>query len=144
MHIPRIFPLVTKGPFSFQTRSNLQSIPSTSSSQHNSHHSITYSSYFQHIHIQFLPHHNSHINNSISLSRPPQLISPFFHPTHPITCLFHHTSCKQHTSIILYVSPSPTSPPFPLTPPMSHIPTRTTRHQSGLQSYCELCSHAPG
>ena len=87
MHIPILFLLIIKILFFFKTSSTLRSIP-TNQPQHillknnDCHHSITYPSYFF---TQLLLHHNSHTTNSISFSRPPQIISPSFHPQHPST-----------------------------------------------------------
>ena len=82
---------------------------------------------------QLLLQHISYTTNSISFSRPPQPISPSFHPQHTST-----------SSIILFLSSSQTSPPFPLRLPKFHIPTRTPMCLSGLPSYCKLCLYAPG
>ena len=50
-------------------------------------------------HLQFilLPpfHHSSYTTNSISFSKPPQLLSPFFHPQHPSTISSPSDLCLQ-------------------------------------------------
>ena len=89
MHIPLTFQLVIKRLFLFQTFSILRSIP-TYKPQHillknnNSHHSITYPSYFYNRFTQLF-HHYSHTTNSISFFRPQLLISASFHPQHAST-----------------------------------------------------------
>ena len=72
--------------------------------QHNCHHSITYPSYFHNISTQHLLQHNSHTTNSISFYGQTQLTSPS-----PSSCPLN-LICKQHTSIILFLSSPQTSP----------------------------------
>ena len=142
MHIQLTFQLVITRLFSFKTYSTLRSIP-TNQLQHilfknynNSHHCITYHSYFYHLFTHLLLHHNSNTTNSISFSRPPQLISPSFHPWILAPWPLHLTSCEQHTSINLFLCSSQTSPPFPLRQTSFHVTSRTRKHPSCLQSGC--------
>ena len=148
MHIPLTFQHVIKRLFIFQTSFTLLSIPTNQPQyilfkNNNSRHSITYHSYFYHLFPQLLLQHSSHATNSISIYRPSQLISPSFHPSILAPCPLHLTSCKQHTSIILFLSSSQTSP-FPLRLPKFHVPTCTPKRQSGLSSYRKQCLCAPG
>ena len=85
------FRLIIKRLFFFQTYSTLWSIP-TNQPQHilfknynNSHHSITYTSYFHQLLTQLLHYHIIHTTNSISFSRSQQFISRSFHPQNPST-----------------------------------------------------------
>ena len=109
--------------------------------RNNSHHSITYHSYFYHLFTLLLLHHSSH--TTISFSRRPQLISLTFIPSILTPCPLHLT-CNQHMSIILFLSFSQTYPPFPLRLPKFLIPSRTPERPSGLPSHCKQCLHAPG
>ena len=126
MHIPLTFQLVIKRLFFLQTTSTLWSIP-TNQPQHiilknNSHHSITYHSYFYHLLIQLPLRHHSHTTISISFSRPPQLISPSFHPQHPSTLpspshLLQTTHINHPLShFFTNFSPFPRPNPHPKTP----------------------------
>ena len=83
---------------------------------------------------QLLLHHNSHTINCI-FSRPPQLICTSIHPQHTST-LSYPSHLQQTTYIILFLHSSQSSPLFPLTQPMFHIPTHALKCPSGLPSYC--------
>ena len=109
-----------------------------------SHHYVNYPSYFYLLFTQLILHHNSHTINSIYFSRPPQPISSLVIPSILAPCPLHLTPYKQHTSIVLFLSSSQTSPPFPLTLPIFHIPTHTPSRSSGLHTYCKLNLHRPG
>ena len=67
-----------------------------------------------------------------------------FIPNIQAACPLHLTSCKQHTSIILYLRSSQTSPLIPLRLPKFHVTTCSRKRSSGLQSYNKLNLHAPG
>ena len=146
MHIPLTFQLIVKRLFYLQTSSTLWSMP-TNQTQHillkndNSHHSITYPSYFYHLFTQLLLHHDSHTTNSISSSRPPQLISPSCHPcTLPSPSDLLQIICINHP---LYQFITDFSP-IPLRQPIFNVPTSTPSRSSGLPSYCKLTLYAPG
>ena len=92
MHIPLTFQLVIKGLILLQTSFTLWSIP-TNQPQHillkniNSLHSVTYPSYFYHLFRHLPLHHDPNTTNSISSSRPPQIICSTFHPQHHCSLL---------------------------------------------------------
>ena len=72
---------------------------SSSKNQHNCHHSITPISYLHHILTQLLLHHSSCTTNSISFSRPPQLISPSPTSLNPILSISPHANNTHQPSI---------------------------------------------
>ena len=143
---PLTFQLIIKRQFFFKATSTMRSIP-TNQPQHilfknnNSHHSITFlltSTTFSHsssFTIPFTP--PTPFPDHLSL-----LHFPFI-PSILAPSPLHLNSCKHHTSIILFLSSSQTSP-FPLRLPKFHIANCTPKGQSCLPSYCKLCLHAPG
>ena len=59
-------------------------------------------------------------------------------PFTPINCTpfpLHLTSCRQHTSILLFLSSSHTSVPLPLILPIFQVPNITSGRSSGLPSF---------
>ena len=91
-------------------------------------------------------------SHSSSFTITPTLPTPYPFPDHhslyllPFTpsilapCSIHLTSCKQHISIILFLSSSHTSTHFPLSPPIYHIPIHTAI--SANHASCHTASHA--
>ena len=62
-----------------------------------------------------------------------------FTPSILATCPLHLTSCIQRTSIILFLSSSQTSPPFPLRLPEFHV---RPAHQCANQASSHTASYA--
>ena len=93
--------------------------------------------------------HSSSFTTTIAPPTPSDF--PDHHSTYPLTpipsilepCPLNLTSCKQHTSIILFFSSSQTSPTIPLRLPTFHVSTYTPKRPSCLPSYCKPCLHAP-
>ena len=144
------FQLAIKRLFFFQTSSTLWSIP-TNQPQHillkndyKSHHSNTYHSYFYHLFTKLLLHHNSDTTNSISFSKPLQLISPSLHPKHPST-LSSQSNLLQtmHINHHLYLFFTKVST-FSLWLLKFHIPTLTSKRSSDLPPYYKQNMNSPG
>ena len=114
MHTPLTFQLIIKDCFSSKLlqicgaclRFNLNTSSSKTTAT-----IITYPSYFYHLYTQLLLHHNFHTTISISFSRPPQLISPSFHPQHLVlvshlprtTHINHDQSPSSSFSVLLFL-----------------------------------------
>ena len=145
---PFTFQLIIKTLFFLQSSSTLWSMPTNQP-----HHTLFRNNKSHHYRMPFLLlppfallllHRNSHTTNSISFSRPPQLISPFFHPQHP-SALFSPSHLLHATPINLPLSQFFTNfSPFPLRLPKFYVQTRTPKRSSGLPSDCKLSLHAPG
>ena len=138
MHIPLTFQLLTKKHFFLKTSFNLLSIP-TNQAQHilfNNNNKSCSSTTFSHI-------------SSITIAPTPPTPSPsqdhhivYLLPyIHSIleNCSLHFTSCKQHTSIIHFLSSSKYSPPF-----HADYLNRTPKRSSSLPSCCEQYLQALG
>ena len=65
-----------------------------------------------------------------------------FTPKNRALCPLLLTSCRQHTSILLFLSSPHTSVPLPLILSIFQVPTLTPNHSSGFPSFCQQCLYA--
>ena len=107
MHVQLTFQLIIDSLFFFQTSSTKKPQHIPFKNYDNNHPSITYPSYIYHLFKQLYHHDNSNTTNSFP--RTSQLILLPFYLSILVPCPLHLTFCKQHTSIIPFLSYSQTS-----------------------------------
>ena len=106
MHIPLTFQLIIEKLFLFQSSSTLQSMSTNLpqhilfKNQHNLHDTMPHHSYF--LHLTQLLHHISNTTNSISFSKPQQLIflSLYSHHCRILPSLSHANNTPQSNSSV--------------------------------------------
>ena len=147
MHIPLTYQLIIQRLFFLQTSSTMQSIPTNQPRASSSKTKVNTLS------LTLLTSTTFSHSFSFTITPTPPTPSPF--PDHHslyllpyisflAPCPLHLTSCKQHTSIILFLSSSQTSPPISIILPKFHVKTLTQKSSPDLPSNCKVNLNAPG